>query len=63
LAFGEGVLKLEGVGDPGDDGGVETEEQASEGSGEGALDEEKDGSTFGVYAAPRFAVAGALREY
>lgn len=63
LAFGEGVVELEGVGGAGDDCGVEAEEKTAECSSESALDEKEDGSTFGVHAAPRFAVAGALREY
>ncbi len=47
FAFGEGVVELEGVGDSGDDGGVEAEEEAAEGSGEGAFDQQKDSLVFG----------------
>jgi len=50
LAFGEGVVKLEGVGDSSDDGGVEAEEEAAEGSGEGTFDEQEDGFVGEVHS-------------
>ena len=46
-------MELEGVGGAGDDGGVEAEEQAAEGSGEGAFDEEVDGVFLGVHVGLR----------
>ncbi len=42
-------MKLEGVGDSGDDGGVEAEEEATECSGERAFGEEGEGFAFGVH--------------
>ena len=39
-------MELEGVRDSGDDGCVEAEEKAAEGSGESALDEKEDGIYF-----------------